>query len=107
MALEDLSKEELIQRVKELNEYMENVIVFWGGRKELRETFDEVARNESGEYTDQEVQNAAILKGSQGAFDEFVELIKDSFDRGGINFAIREKMSTLMEEAASRYTGQQ
>jgi hypothetical protein len=103
--LESLSREELIRQIREINDYMENVIVFWGGRKELRETLELVARNEDQEYTAEEAGHAGAIVGSDEAFDEFIEMIRDSFDRGGINFAISEKMSAIMQEVADRRGG--
>jgi hypothetical protein len=103
MRLEDMSKRELIDRIKEMSEYMDNVVVFWGGRKEFRETFTDVSRNESGEYTEEEKRDAAILLEKGEAFEEFIRLVRDSFERGGINFVLSEKITALMQEAASRY----
>ncbi len=103
MDLEDMSREELIQKIEEMSDFMENVLVFWGGKSEYRKTFEEVAKNEKGEYTDQEAQNADVIIQREGAFDAFVELVRDSFDRGGISYVISEKISVLMEEVASRY----
>ena len=103
MDLKDMSRDELIQKIEELSDFMENVLVFWGGKREYRKTLEEVASNEKGEYTEQEAQNAEIIVNQEGAFDLFVELVRDSFDRGGINYLISEKISVLMEEAASRY----
>lgn len=102
MDFDRMTREELIRHIKELEEYMDNVVVFWGGKKEFRKTFEDVARNETGEYTEQEAANAAIILGSQGAFDEFIQLVRDSFERGGINYAVSEKLSAVMEEVASR-----
>jgi len=102
MDLGAMSKDELIQHVKELNDYMENVIVFWGGKREFRQTLQEVADNENNEYTDDEAANAATILDSDESFNDFVELLKDSFDRGGINYAISEKISAIMAEAAAR-----
>ena len=103
MDLEDMSRDELIQKIKEMSDFVENVLVFWGGKTEYRKTFEEVAKNEQGEYTDQEAKNAEIIVNQEGAFDLFVELVRDSFDRGGINYLISEKISVLMDEVASRY----
>jgi hypothetical protein len=103
MDLESMTREELLQHIKELNQYMENVVVFWGGKQEFKETFRQVAQNSDGEYTDEEAQNAAVLLEAEGAFDNFIEVLRDSFDRGGINYLLSEKISALMDEVASRY----
>jgi hypothetical protein len=105
MGLENMTREELVERIKELTDYMDNVVVFWGGKRELRATLEEVARNESGEYSQEEARNAAIIVGTRGAFEAFIELVRDSFDRRGINYIISEKLSALMEEAAARAKG--
>lgn len=102
MDIESMSREELIAHIKEMNAYMDNVVVFWGGKRELRETLAEVAANRDGEYTEQEARNAAVILKTQGAFEEFVELLRDSFERGGINYMLSEKISALMEEVVSR-----
>lgn len=103
MDFDRMTREELVRHIKELEEYMDNVVVFWGGKRELRNTFQDVARNESGEYTQQEAANAAVIFGSQEAFDEFIQLVRDSFERGGINYVVSEKLSALMEEVATRH----
>jgi hypothetical protein len=103
MDLDGMSREELVKHIKELDEYMDNVIVFWGGKKEFRETFAQVAQNNDGEYTEEETRNASIILESEGAFDKFVELVRDSFERGGISYVLSEKISAIMEEVASRY----
>ena len=103
MNLENMDREELINHIREMNEYMDNVIVFWGGKKEFQETFREVAANKGGEYSEQEAKNASLILESEGAFDEFVQLLRDSFERGGINYMLSEKISALMEEVASRH----
>jgi len=100
--LENISKEELARQIEEMTAYMDNVVVFWGGKREFRETFEEVALNESGEYTSEEATNAGIIVETAATFDEFIELVRDSFERGGINYVISEKISALMEEVASR-----
>jgi hypothetical protein len=102
MDLEHMTREQLIDHVKELNQYMENVVVFWGGKREFRHTMEEVARNESGEYTDEESRNAAVIIEKPGAFDEFIQLIQESFERGGISYVISEKISAIMQEVASK-----
>lgn len=103
MDFEGMDREQLIEELKELTRYMDNVVVFWGGKKEFKDTFSAVAANESDEYTPQEVENASLLMNSDGAFDAFIELVRDSFDRGGINYMLSEKISALMEEVADRY----
>ncbi len=100
---EQMSKEELVNQIKEMKSYMDNVVVFWGGKKELWDTFHQVAENASGDYTEKEAENASVIINTPGAFDEFIELVRDSFDRGGISYVLSEKISALMEEAASRY----
>ncbi|MGO9568151.1 MAG: hypothetical protein ACLP5H_11470 [Desulfomonilaceae bacterium] len=103
MDFDGMSREQLVQHVKELNDYMENVIVFWGGKREFRETFEQVARNHDGEYTEEEAHNASIILESEGAFDRFIELVRDSFERGGISYVLSEKISAIMEEVATRH----
>jgi hypothetical protein len=98
----EMSREELIHRIKELTEYMDNVIVFWGGRREFRQTLEGVACNEDGEYTAEEAANASAILESEESFNDFVELLRESFDRGGINYVISEKISAVMAEAAAR-----
>lgn len=98
-----MDKEELIAHIKEMNDYMDNVIIFWGGKKEFRETFSQVAENRDDEYTAEEARNAATILKSERAFDEFIELVRDSFERGGISYVLSEKISALMEEVASRH----
>ncbi len=102
MNFDDMTREQLVEQLKELREYMDNIIVFWGGKKEFRETFRQVAQNEDGEYTPDEAQNAKLILESDGAFDEFVELVRDSFERGGINYVLSEKVSAIMQEVAER-----
>ena len=103
MDFDGMSREELVQHIQEMNDYMDNVIVFWGGKREFRETFEQVARNHEGEYTEEEARNASLLLESEGAFDEFLELVRDSFERGGISYVLSEKISAIMEEVATRY----
>ncbi len=105
MDLGAMSREELIDHLKQLTEYMENIIVFWGGRTEFRQTLREVAKNEDHEYTDEEAANASAILETEESFNEFIELLKESFDRGGINYAISEKISAIMAEAAARHRG--
>ncbi len=103
MDFDGMSREELVQHIQEMNNYMDNVIVFWGGKREFRETFEQVARNHEGEYTQEEARNASLILESDGAFDKFVELVRDSFERGGISYVLSEKISAIMEEVATRY----
>jgi len=103
MDLADISREELIARLVELTDLVDNTIVLWGGKREFREMFSDVAKNEQGEYTDEEAKDAAVILESDGAFDSFVELVRDSFDRGGINYALQEKISIIMQEVARRH----
>jgi hypothetical protein len=103
MDFDGMSREELIQHIQEMNDYMDNVIVFWGGKRDFRETFEHVARNHDGEYTEEEARNATLILESEGAFDEFVELVRDSFERGGISYVLSEKISAIMEEVAARH----
>jgi hypothetical protein len=102
MDLDEVSREELVKRIKELQDYMDNVIVFWGGKREIRSTMVQVAENKDGEYTQEEARNADIIVRSDEAFNEFIEMIRDSFERGGINYVISEKISDLMDEVASK-----
>jgi len=99
-----MTREQLIEQLTQLMNYMDNVIVFWGGKKEMLEMFKQVAANEEGEYTQEEARNAAIILEKKGAFEEFIQLLQDSFERGGINYVISEKMSAIMEEVAQRYS---
>ncbi len=103
MDLEGMTKDELIAHIKQMNEYMDNVVVFWGDKRELLVTFQEVARNENHEYTTEEAANASTIVETDGAFEEFVKLTRDSFDRGGISYVLSEKISALMAEVASRH----
>ncbi|MDQ7784198.1 MAG: hypothetical protein RDU20_15035 [Desulfomonilaceae bacterium] len=103
MEIEDMSREELITQIREMNAYIDNVVVFWGGKNEFRSTFAEVAANSNQEYSEQEAKNAKVILNTEGAFDEFIRLLRDSFERGGINYMLSEKISALMEEIASRY----
>jgi hypothetical protein len=103
MDFDGMSREEMVQRIKELNDYLDNVLVLWGGKREFRETFEEVARNHNREYTDEEARNADLILQAEGAFDEFVQLVRDSFERGGISYVLSEKISAIMEEVASRH----
>lgn len=99
---QDMSREELVRYVEEMNDYMDNVIVFWGGKREFRDTFSQVAENKDLEYTEEEARNAAILLQSEGAFEEFIQMVRVSFERGGISYVLSEKISAIMEEVASK-----
>ncbi len=106
MDYNNMSKEQLIERIASLEDYMSNIIVFWGDKKEYKRIFEEVARNDSGEYTEEESSSAKVLAENPKAFDEFVELTQASFERGGISHILSEKVSALMMEAASRHSQQ-
>lgn len=103
MDFEGMSNEDLIRHIKEVHEMLDNVIVLWGGKREFRDTFSEVARNANNEYAEEEARNAATILEAQGAFDTFVEMLQDSFERGGINFVLQEKIAAIMQEVALRY----
>lgn len=103
MKYDDMSREELIRHIIALDEYHENVIVFWGGKKEFGETFTQVVENKDGVYTEDEVQDASIILNTPEAFDDFVQLVRESFDRGGINYVLSEKITSIMQEVADRH----
>lgn len=103
MDYERMSREELLSHIRSLNADLSDVVVMWGSRKDLRETFARVADNADGEFTNEEARNAAIILEVDGAFYEFVEMLRDSFERGGISYALSEKISALMEQVASRH----
>ncbi len=105
MDYQSMTKEELIKQLNDLDEYMDNVVVFWGDKREFREMFKSVAANDDGGYTAEEERNAEIILNSQGAFNTFIEMVRDSFDRGGINYVLSEKISALMQEVADKYKG--
>jgi hypothetical protein len=100
MDLGKMSREELIQHIHEMNDYLDNVIVLWGDKKQLRETLGLVAENTDNEFSAEEAAHAAAILKKEGAFDELIEKLQESFDRGGINFAISEKMSAIMQTVA-------
>ncbi|MEI8181730.1 MAG: hypothetical protein WCG29_03400 [Desulfomonile sp.] len=102
MDYESMSGQEIINRLREIDDYMDNVVVFWGGKKELRETLVLVANNKGKEYTEEEALNASVILETQGAFDEFIQMVQDSFERGGINYMLSEKISAIMQEVADR-----
>ncbi|HMK37060.1 MAG TPA: hypothetical protein VK463_18445 [Desulfomonilaceae bacterium] len=101
MTFDEMSREQLIEQIRELTDYVENIFLWWG-KREFREMFEQIAGNEDGEYSAQEVQTAKTLLESEGAFDEFIDLVRDSFERGGINYVLTEKLSALMQEVAER-----
>jgi len=103
MDFSEMSREDLIKYINDVNEYMDNVIVFWGDKRELQTTFRKVAENVDNEYTKKEAENASTILNSPGAFEEFIDFLRDSFDRGGINYLISEKISAIMEEIARKY----
>ncbi len=103
MDYHSMSREELIKHIQELEDYNENVIVFWGGKKELRETLIQVMENQDGDYTPEEVSNASVILNTEGAFETLIELLRESFDHGGINYVLSEKISAIMQEVAERY----
>jgi methylmalonyl-CoA mutase N-terminal domain/subunit len=82
---------------------MDDVVVFWGGRKAMHETFAQVAGNMGEEFTEQEARNASIILQAEDAVDEFLRLVHDSFERGGISDMLLERASALMEEVAARH----
>jgi hypothetical protein len=77
MDLESMSREDLIKHINEMNDYMDNVIVFWGDKRELQETFRRVAENADKEFTEEESANAYTILNSQGAFEEFIQFLRD------------------------------
>jgi hypothetical protein len=103
MDLDKMSREQLLAHLKELNKYLDNIVVLWGDKKELLETFKHVASNEDDEFTAEEVRDAQTILQQEGAFDEFIELVRDSFDRGGIYHLLSEKVSAIMQEVADRH----
>lgn len=104
MELENATREELIHEIKEMLDYMDNVIVFWGDKRELKNTFAQIAENADGECTAEEARNARIILESEGGFDTFLELVRESFEHGGINYMLSEKVSSIIEEVARRYS---
>jgi hypothetical protein len=102
MDYENMNRQELVNRLRELDDYMDNVVVFWGGKHEMRDTLALVAENKDKEYTEEEATNAALILHTQGSFEEFIDIIRDSFERGGISYMLSEKMSSLMQEVADR-----
>lgn len=103
MQLSEMSREALIEHIQEIDEYLDNVIVLWGGKKQMRETLEEVAQNADQEFSPEEAGHAATILKTEGAFDEFIEMLRESFDRGGINFAISEKMSAIMQTIGEKH----
>ena len=100
MNYEDMTKEELAKELRALNDYMENIVVFWGDKKGFRTMFEEGAPNDNTDYNPQEARNANYILETEGAFARFIELLQDSFEKGGIYHAISEKMSYIMEQVA-------
>ncbi len=98
----EMNRDELIKYIEEMNEYLDNVIVFWGDKRELEKTIRKVAENTENEFTATEAANASTILTSPGAFDEFIQFLRDSFDRGGINYLISEKISAIMQEVAQK-----
>jgi secreted Zn-dependent insulinase-like peptidase len=103
MQLSEMSREALIEHIREMDEYLDNVIVLWGGKKQLRETLGLVAKNADEEFNPEEAAYAATILKTDGVFEEFIEMLRESFDRGGINFAISEKMSAIMQTVAEKH----
>jgi len=103
MDFDSMSREDLIKHIKDINDYMDNVIVFWGDKRDLQATFRKVAENQDNEFTEEEAANASTILNAPGAFDEFIQFMRDSFERGGINYVISEKISAIMEEVANKH----
>lgn len=102
MNYEAMEKDDLIARLRQMDAFLDNVVVFWGGKRELRQTLEEVAENKEGAYTDEEARNARTILETEGLFDQFIEMLKKSFELGGINFAVQENMTSIMQAVASR-----
>ncbi|MGC8603664.1 MAG: hypothetical protein ACP5VS_08260 [Desulfomonilaceae bacterium] len=100
MDYNSMTREELLNEIQAQNDYMSNIIVFWGDKRALRSMFNDVARNENDEFTEEEAQNAKFILETDGAFEQFIGLLQDSFEKGGIYHAISEKMSYIMEQVA-------
>jgi hypothetical protein len=105
MDYERMTREELLSHIRSVNDDLSDVVVMWGSRKDLRETFARVAANADSGFTQEEARNAAIILEAEGAFEEFIEMLRDSFERGGIGYALSEKISALMEQVASKHKG--
>jgi hypothetical protein len=103
MDFDSMSHEDLIKHINDMNDYMDNVIVFWGDKRDLQATFRKVAENRDNEFTEEEAANASTILNAPGAFDEFIQFLRDSFERGGINYVISEKISAIMEEVANKH----
>lgn len=103
MDYEHMDRDQLLSHIQSLNNDLDDVVVMWGSKKELRETFARVAENPEKEFTEEEARNAAVILQADGAFEEFIRVLRDSFERGGISYALSEKISALMEEVASRH----
>ncbi len=106
MDYDKMTREELIAALRQFNADMENVIVVWGDQREYRQMFQDVAENANEDYTKEESKSANLLLETPGAFDRFIELIRESFDRGGINYAISENISFIMQEVAQQFEKQ-
>jgi hypothetical protein len=103
MQLDEMTREQLIEHIREMDAYLDNVIVLWGGKQQLRETLELVAKNADGEFNDDEAGHAATILKTAGAFEQLIEMLRESFDRGGINFAISEKMSAIMQTVSEKH----
>jgi hypothetical protein len=103
MDYSNMTREQLIEELQQINEYMENVVVLWGDKRQFLETFREVSDNVDEEYTAQESLSAKIILENEGAFDNFINLLRDSFDKGGINYLLSEKVSAIMQEVADQF----
>jgi predicted RNA-binding protein with EMAP domain len=106
MDYDTMTREQLIAALRQLNSDMENVIVVWGDQREYRAMFQDVAENANDDYTQEETKSAKLILETPGAFERFIELIRESFDRGGINYAISENISFIMQEVAQQYEKQ-
>ena len=103
MDFDSMSREDLIKYINDMNDDMDNVIVFWGNKREFQATFRKVAENQDNEFTEEESANASTILNAPGAFEEFIQFLRDSFERGGINYVISEKISAIMQEVANKH----
>jgi hypothetical protein len=103
MDIEAMSREDLIVHLRQLTAHIDNVIVLWGGKRELKETLQHVAQNPDQEFTEEEAADAIAIVQHEGALEELIKMLRDSFERGGINFAISEKMSAIMQTVGGKY----
>ncbi len=76
MDFSEMSREDLIKYISDMNDYMDNVIVFWGDKRELQTTFRKVAENSDNEFTEKEADNASTILNSPGAFDRVHRVFK-------------------------------